>query len=87
MNNTEKIQLPDAGQSITVTLEESDSLKVNNWKDVRYYFTWNYHTQYHRKSADLGWISCDGTEDNLKSFGNSEVRALIQKIKEQVMRE
>ena len=88
MAKTEKIQLPDAGQSITVKLESNSfgatSLKIANWKDSRYYFTWYYKTQYNQKQTDLGWIAKDGSDWNIKS-GNWETEKIISQVKEQVI--
>lgn len=87
MNNTEKIQLPDAGASITVTITSDSELVINNWKGIRYYFKWNYSTGYNNKSRDLGWIATDGSEDKTTGFGSSEVREILNTIRGQVIKE
>jgi len=86
MTNTENIQLPTEGKSITVTIEHNSSLVINNWKDVRYYLTLNYSTQFNKKTRSLGWIAVDGSEDELSSFGGDEVQKIISEIQERAQK-
>lgn len=88
--NAEKItKLPDAGESIIVTLAQNDngarSLKIVNWKGARYYLTYFYRTKFNQKSVDAGWIACNGSDwEGLGSFGYDDIDNIIESIKEQV---
>lgn len=83
--NTEKItKLPNEGDSISVTLSPNAngarSLKIANWKNVRYYITYYYNTAYNKKQRDAGWIACDGSDWSDLFLGDEEVAQMIRSL-------
>jgi len=78
--------LPAEGKSRVVELEPNangkTTLTIKNWKNKRYYLSYQYRTPYNQKNVNLGWIATDGSDWNVTPSpgANDAIQRIVNEI-------